>query len=133
MTQSINIYEYIAANDTYAAKVVCNKYGYSLQGAETPAQIGYCLEQLVAAEGEAAFRDIVALHPDKGLLVDLYGTPVQQSASEGCGCKKKSESKTIEAMVHSAQQNTGHTLHQGNTFLFAGVLILAVALIACKN
>jgi hypothetical protein len=130
----ISIYQYIASNDPYSAKSICNKYGYSLKDVQTANDLAVCLEQLVAVEGEAAFKDIVALHPDKDLIVDLYGTQVQaasaQKADGSCkGCSKKSDS-TVQAYLQAAQQNSGHSLQQGNTFLFAGVLILAVALIA---
>jgi hypothetical protein len=126
----ITIYQYVAANDTYGAKAVVNKYGYSLQNADTADAVGACLEQLVAAEGEPALRDIAALHPDKDLLVSLFAQPSTPGtiSESDCGCKKKDSA--IDQYLHSAQQSNGFSLAQGNTFLFAGVIILAVAIIA---
>jgi hypothetical protein len=132
--QQISLYQYVASNDTYAAKAICSKYGYSLQNADTPEAIAVCLEQLVAAEGEPALRDIAALHPDKDLLVSLYGQSQPASTTEGgCGCKGKKDTSSMDAYIHTAQQNTGFSLQQGNTFLFAGVIILAVAIIATSK
>jgi hypothetical protein len=128
----ISFYQYVASNDTYAAKAICSKYGYSLQNADSPNAIAVCLEQLVAAEGEPALRDIASLHPDKDLLVSLYGQQQPASSEAGCNCNSKKDS-SMDAYIHSAQQNTGFSLQQGNTFLFAGVIILAVAIIATSK
>ena len=131
----LSIYEYVAANDTYAAKAVVSKYGYSLVNADTPAAIAVCLEQLVAEQGELALRDVAALHPDKDLIVEFFGQPAPAAAPTkdgGCGCKGKKDQGAVEAYIHQAQHNSGF-LQQGNTFLFAGVLILAVALIATSS
>lgn len=132
--ENISVYEYIAANDPYGAKSICNKYSYQMANVQTTADVATCLEQLVAQEGESAFRDVMALHPDKDILLELGGsqqsqTSTQKSTDGGCkGCSGKSSS--VQAAIQAAQQNTGYTMHQGNTFLFAGVLILAVAIVA---
>lgn len=132
MDNNISVYQYIAANDPYGAKAVCNKYSYQMQNVQTTDDVATCLEQLVAQEGESAFRDVMALHPDKDIILELGGSQKQtatQKTDGGCkDCGGKSSSK-IEAAIQAAQQNTGY-MHQGNTFLFAGVLILAVAIVA---
>lgn len=103
-----------------------------MQNVQTTDDVATCLEILVAQEGESAFRDIMALHPDKDIIVELGGsqqasTTQKESGCKDCGGKKDSN---IQAAIQAAQQNTGFTMHQGNTFLFAGVLILAVAIVA---
>lgn len=128
---NISVYQYIAANDPYGAKSICNKYSYQIQNVQTTDDVATCLEQLVAQEGEPAFKDLMALHPDRDIITELYGTqlPSAPAAKGDGGCKDCGKS-SVQAAIQAAQQNTGFTMHQGNTFLFAGVLILAVAIVA---
>ena len=77
-------YEYIAESDPYASLSVLNKYGLSLQGDNISNQdIGQAIEQMVASNGEPALTDIMAIHPDKGIIVELFGS-TYNSACQAC-------------------------------------------------
>ena len=72
---SLARYEYIAQAEPYGSLDILNKHGYTLSGENVTTQdIGAALEQMVSENGEQALTDIMAIHPDKGILIELYGT-----------------------------------------------------------
>ena len=98
----MDAYTYIAVNNPSFAKSICHKYGYNVASVRTSADLGKCLKQLVAAEGQPAFEDIMSQHPDREVLIELEkkNNPSTLSANGGgdddddsgksnnCGCNK---------------------------------------------
>lgn len=125
----MDIYQYIAYSDPYLAKDVCNRFGFETNQARTEDDMADALKQLVSEHGREALAAIVDVHPDKEVILELTGS--KNSLSKDCGCKDKKPVKTAESYVHAAQN--GFTLQQGNTFLIAAALILAVAIISSSN
>lgn len=90
------IYQYIAQSDPYFAVEICKKYGYTVPPVRNARELGGLLQELVTIEGEQAFIDIMDKHPDKELILEMYGPDekkeVVHAAADGnpdCGCKKK--------------------------------------------
>lgn len=124
------IYQYIVEADPYAAKAICNKYGYSLANATGPADIAACLEDIVGANGQPAFLEILALHPDKDVILEVFGNAtVSESTKTPCGCGDTKKKSAIEAYVPTTDSSTT-SIQQANVFLIAAALILAVAIIS---
>jgi hypothetical protein len=124
----VDIYQYIAFTDPYIAKSICSKFGMDTAQAQDEADMAECLRIVVAENGAEALSAIVDVHPDKDLILEMKAP---KTASKDCGCKKST--KTTEAYIESAQSSQNGFLHQGNTFLFAGIIIVAVALIVSSN
>ena len=90
---SLARYEYIAQAEPYGSLDILNKHGYNLSGENVTTQdIGAALEQMVSENGEQALVDIMAIHPDKGILVELFGTttaPTSHHLAENAQEKKE--------------------------------------------
>lgn len=129
-----DIFEYVAANNPLGAKAIIHKHGFTFQGVETASDLGEMLRGVVAEEGMPAFKDVLELHPDKEIIVEQFGIAAPAAPpSSGCGCSgcsKKTGKSVAEEYVGSIQQSTGLSLAQGNTFLIAAALILAVAIVS---
>jgi hypothetical protein len=127
----VDIFSYIASNDEYGAKAICNKYGYDTENVNTPEDMGVCLVQLTEAVGDPAWKDILALHPDKDVILDNFGSGSQvvdaaaPKKSGDCGCKGHKKMKDY-------LPSSGSQIKDGHIFIFAGALLLAAAIIA-KN
>lgn len=126
----MTIYDYIAINDPDFVRVICNKYGYSIQNVQTVDQLGVCLQQIVAEEGEGVFREIVDQHPDKDLILEMYASEAATAAPGEKKCKCDGKGSKVQEYLQAASGSNG--LQQGNLFLIAAALILAVAIIVKK-
>lgn len=118
----MNIFEYITQGDPYAAKAICNKYGYDVQNVQSSSDMAVCLNQLVAEVGEPAMKDVLEMHPDKDVILEAFSSAA--TASSGCDCKKGKKNSYFPEP--SSQVKESHL------FIFAGALLLAAAIIA-KN
>lgn len=129
----ITIYQYVADNNLDAAKAICNKYGYALPDGAGSQQVSDCLEQVVADDGSAPMYDIIALHPDKDIILQTYAS--SSAAQPGTADQKKCscQEKTVDDYVNAAQASTGLHLQQGNILLIGAVLIVAITIIASSN
>lgn len=120
------MFAYIASNDEYGARAVCNKYGYEASNANTPESLGECLVQLTETVGDPAWQDILALHPDKEVLSEYNGGTAKLSTKpSGCGCKEKKSDPSVNIPG-------GGSIKESHLFIFAGALLIAAAIIA-KN
>lgn len=126
------IYQYIAESDPYSAKAICNKYGLSLANATSSLDIAGCLEDIVGEHGQSAFLEILALHPDKDVIVEAFGQPaVSGTHKTPCGCSGATESKkkpAIESYV-PAPNTANPSMQQANIFLMTAGIIIVAAII----
>lgn len=130
----MTIYEYIAANNPVQAERTIRRFGYeSVRGSN----LGDNLREVVAQEGEDAFRAVLDLHPDREVIVEVFAPKEEK---ESCGCTKgkctcrKNDYMNADGANNSAQETTAAQVSaaQANTFLMAAALILAVAIIVKK-
>lgn len=128
------IYYTVACANPTATEAILNKYGYRVDGEPSVDELAHYLEQVVTDNGRPALMDILDAHPDKDVILQAFNgnaapAKIQAAATEqakkcGCGgCQGKTQ----------AGSGYAHLLSQGNLFLFAGVLILAVAIITSKK
>lgn len=131
----MDVYHYLAHNNPYAAKAICNKFGYRTTNINSKSDLGDALKQVVSAEGEPALREVVSNHPDKELIIEMYAPQHEvYKAADGStetgkpcnGCAKATEKE------HYLTAAGFKTSSETNTFLMAAALILAVAIIS-KN
>lgn len=126
----MDLYTYIANNNPYQAKSILHKFGYSFNNIKTDNDLGLCLKQLVAREGENAFNDILQNHPDKGVIIEsfLNENKDDYQKKSNCNCSEKN-------FMNFNGQNDNRNSNiskETNVFILAAALILAAAIIV-KN
>lgn len=147
----MTMYNYIAETNPSMAKAVCHKYGYGLSNCRTKKDLGVCLQQLVASEGESALNDIVLNHPDRDIILELNSKNNSSLSADGCGkhcnCKEcrsvgvgaykdyvafNGDEVPQENKQPSSVHNNTALVSQTNTFLLASAFLLGIAIIAKK-
>ena len=126
----MTIYEYIARNNPAGAKRTIESFGYRVVN---PKSMGDNLRMLVAQEGEPALKAVVDLHPDKDLILEVYG-------KEDCGFKDKDNFLGADGILQSAvlsnnqQQSDSNAklAQQTNTLIVALSLLVVAGLILKK-
>lgn len=130
----MTVYDYIASCNPSGAKRVINSYGYRVIN---PSTMGRNLRLLVAQEGEPALRSILELHPDKEIIVDVFGHSAESSKTESKNFLN-ADGATLETMFSTsknAQANSDATnkmVLQGNTFLYVTAIVVVSAIVLKK-
>lgn len=141
-----DLYNYVAANSPNDAKAVLDKYGYDASSVDTVEVLGAGLATMVKENGEPALKSLLAIHPDREVLVQEF-TPTSPAPAtngkSGCGCGGgcKGASNALESYLSKvgapapASNNSIGTMgvQHGNMLLIGGILILAVAIIVTKK
>jgi hypothetical protein len=127
----MNVYYYIADSKPDAANKVCNKYGYyQIQSID---EIAYCLQEIVANQGESALKEIMDLHPDKDVVLELFEkkseiivpTPImEQERKRDCSCMLNADGAT--------QSNQG-IASQTNIMILVAAMIVSISIISMKK
>jgi len=141
----MNIYTYVAESNPSMAKAICHKYGYKITGVQNKKDLGICLEQLVAKEGEPALQDIVDNHPDKDLIVEMHqsetklgmdGVVTTKRGGCGCSCKCNCGNKKYDDFVNyigeESQMRNASSINQTNSIIIASAFLLGAAILAKK-
>lgn len=136
----INVYEYIAETNPYVVRSLLSKYGHGMENVRSKKDLGVILRQLVVMEGKPAFVDVMQNHPDREVILELFGNQkpgelyahADGGSEKPCGCKKcnhntdnhyrNADGATAMAMLHSTSMT--------NIAIIAGALILAAAIIS---
>lgn len=140
------MYTYIAESNPSMAKAICHKYGYKLSGVQTKKDLGVCLEQLVAKEGEPALNDIVNNHPDKDLVLEMYqpeakigmdGMISSPMHRHGCGCgnnhkQMKRYDEFVNYIGEESISRANSVNNQTSSFILASAFLLGAAILAKK-
>jgi len=122
----MNVYHYIAENNPDAANEVCNKYGFFQINSID--ELANCLQQIVAQDGEGSFKEVMELHPDKDVLIELFDkkkdeTPAvvtpQVLNADGCSCKSSADGTTPSPLIN-----------QTHMYILFGATFVSIALIA---
>ena len=130
----MNVYHYIAENNPDAANEVCKKYGfYQINSID---ELADCLQHIVAQDGEESFKDVMELHPDKDVILELFDKKKEETlihqpqpqpivlgadGSSNCSCVKSSADGTTTPT--STVSNT-------NLMILAGALIISISIIS---
>jgi hypothetical protein len=126
----MTIYEYIARNNPTGAKRVIESFGYVVT---QPKKMGDNLRMLVAQEGEPALKAVVDLHPDKDLILEVFGN---SQGFKGTGDNFFGADGLLQSAVlnNNQQQNDSNNkmVLQTNTLIVA-LSLLVVAGLILKN
>lgn len=125
----MTIYEYIARNNPSGAKRVIESFGYVVT---QPKKMGDNLRMLVAQEGEPALKAVVDLHPDKDLIIEVFGNNQGKATADNFfGADGLLQSAVLS---NNQQQNDSNNkmVLQTNTLIVA-LSLLVVAGLILKN
>lgn len=126
----MNVYDYVAVSNPTASKDIINSFGYQIK---RKSNMGSNLKHLVAVEGEPALKMILENHPDKDVLLEIYGTP--KGTHVNCGCDSCKEGRIVEKFLNANGNGVTDAKKAENNFslvFLAGVLALSIAIISKK-
>ncbi len=142
------IYNYVAAMNPQGSRDVIQSFGYDIKDTRN---MGNNLKTLVAREGQPALAAILAMHPDKDVIMEMNKPAFAetQAAEKTCGCNKcggRSENFlgadgiiTAAGLLSGSKDNTNavtpdtHKLAATQNAMIIGVtLILAVIIFKMK-
>lgn len=138
----MNVFQYIAESNPSGAMNVLARHGYKATNIRKASDLGICLNKLVNVEGEDAFRDVMAQHPDKGVLVELFApqspAPAMKNADavfsnmDGGG---RPSYWDLKANDHYMNFNASQITSSGNLMnvaIIASALLITAAIITKK-
>jgi hypothetical protein len=131
----MDIYGYVADNNPQACQDLCTKYGFQAQASNTQ-ELGDCMIALCQEVGLPALQDLVALHPDKELILEQYTTPANAGMAQipTCGCAKcKGAGPVAEQYLHGNKDNNFFHMNQAGMFIIGGLIVLTLAIVSTKN
>lgn len=131
----MNLYQRVALANPKAAREVITSYGYEIR----TNNLSQALKLLVSHEGEEALRSIVAIHPDKEIILECFGSTEKPHKDDDCECKKNNKTEISESYANNYMNAVGKMTEAQkeaqltNTFLMvSAVLILGALLIRNK-
>jgi len=133
----MTVYQYIATSSPDAAFEICKNHGfYDVQNLD---ELSNCLQVIVANGGENSLKEVMSLHPDKEVLIELFDkkkSDVENFASPNvtpvipppvdCSCNKESK-KSADGT------NVSNLANQTNTYILVGALIVSIAIISLNK
>lgn len=144
--------EYIALSKPYEASELCEQYGIQVNP-ENPEEISLGLSEIVANNGEDGLKDVMKLHPDRSVIIELaskakkYHNFIGSDEEVPCQhCNRgryymHSYAQSPVAMSASGEATASTTnaintqtgvMMQQNTFLVLGIIVVAAILISRK-
>lgn len=130
----MNVYTYIVECNPNEAYEICKKYGFfNIQSTEEMAK---CLETIIANEGEGAFKEMMELHPDKEVIVELFSQKKNEESQPVVAAPVLVEApKQVSADGSVTLNATGPNglVNQTNTYILVAALIISVAIISMKK
>jgi len=142
----MNVFKYVADTNPNGAIGIINSFGYEVT---STSDLGKSLSELVAEVGEPAFKKVMDNHPDKDVILELYGSDnTKDKEDKSCGCDScrnrqmglehlqylNATGKGTFADEKQTNSNTNTTLlaNQTNVILVVSALFIATALILKK-
>lgn len=126
-SSAMNVYQNIANTNPDAANDVCKKYGYyEIRSID---ELAYSLQCIVADEGESSLKEIMQLHPDKDVILELFETkceenPVIMEEKKDCSCMMNAE---------GASSTTNGIASQTNMIILVAAMIVSISIISMKK
>lgn len=132
----MSVYRYIAESNPDASYQLCQSKGmydiYNMDDLQT------ALEVLVA-QGEEEAKKVFSLHPDKDVIVEVFGQKVEpieikkqevvvEEKPTTCSCKLNATGDTP-----TPPQQNHSIVNQTNTYILLGAIIVSMAIISMKS
>ena len=153
-----DVYQRIAIHNPTKASQICNRYGYNCETIEEGAEA----LQVIADSGDAQFKEVMELHPEKDVILALFSSnnnnfPPRRYKNfagdeSGCGCSscngcsgRRIDLNDMFIQTNKASGGTSSTTTaapdnslivsmQSNTIMMIGILaIVAVGIYVGSN
>ena len=122
----MSVYRYIAESNPQEAGLYCEKNGLQPNSVE---DIARQLEAIVANGGEPALRNILDIHPDKDVILELFGKPI---INNPISTQQVPQSQPQIIMVGTDGTKTPTPANNTNKYILIAALIVSVAIISMK-
>ncbi len=124
----MSVYKYIAQTNPDAAYEVCKKYGF-FQVADI-GEMAEKLESIVASGGEDSLRDVMSVHPDREVIIEIFEKKSldKPHTKDECGCQNSS--KLHRRRLFAGADGKQTTTNQTNTYILIGALMVSLAIIS---
>lgn len=124
----MSVYQYVAESNPIVAERIIDSFGYTV--ANTP-DMG--LSQLVAKVGEPALKKVMENHPDKEIILEMFGNENPDKSSCGCSSCSHKHDKYLNASGEETKNTQSKSqelmANQTNVILLVSALFISVALI----
>lgn len=123
----MSVYKYIVESNPDASYEVCKKYGF-FRIADLD-EMANSLQEIVAQGGEDSFKDVMDLHPDKDVILELFQKKSDLNAphtKQDCGCRNSSF-QNRRRLANAAGPNVAN---QTGTYIMIGALLVSLAIIS---
>lgn len=129
----MNLYSYIAQSNPDGCYEICKKYGF-FQIADVR-EMSDVLQTIVGMGNEDAFKDVMDLHPDKEVILELF-----EKKSDGAMTKQECDTITTlnangrqrirqRRRIFAANGQQG-SASQTNTYILVGAIIVALSIVS---
>jgi hypothetical protein len=143
----MTVLQYIAFNNLDQAAALCNNYGIEVNSED---DVVAGLYQIADQAGATGLKDILALHPDKEVIIENFGSS-NKGGSCGSSCGGNCKACSLSNMLIKTNQATGQpaaapvqtlpapnnnlsAMLQTNTLLVVGIVsLITVAFLLHKN
>jgi hypothetical protein len=130
----MNVFQNIAYSNSDSALKICNRYGYyQIQSEE---ELANCLQNIVAVKGESALKEIMELHPDKEVIIELFETKpekqerqMETEKKKDCSCMANADGNTTTAN----QSGVSGIASQTNLLILVAAIIVSISIISMKK
>lgn len=130
----MNVYQYIAYSNPDAANELCNKHGYyQIQSID---ELADCLQSIVARKGESAFKDIMELHPDKEVVLELFEKKIEAKPEPPVQIMEQKRERDCSCMLNAdgaAQAQNQGIASQTNLMILVAAMIVSISIISMKK
>lgn len=138
-----SIYNYVASTNPQGAREVIQSFGYNIVDTKN---MGNNLRQLVAREGEPALKAILAIHPERDVIMEM-NKPEATEKKCGCGgnCGKSEQFMNADGIItaagllssnkhdaNSVTNDSNKLAQQNNGLIIAAAILLGVIIFKLK-
>lgn len=140
----MSVYQYVAQSDPRGTQRLIESFGYNITNQN---DLGRSLAELVSNVGEPALKEVMKLHPDKDILLELNASEISSSDCGCNSCKAKrhnhgymnadgvpptsvASNSTPDTAIHN--NNTNILAHQTNTILVLATLVIVASIMLKK-
>lgn len=128
----MNVYHYIASSSPDNANKFCKKYGY--YQIENINELEYCLQTIIANKGETVFKEMMDLHPDKDVVLELFEKKCEQKPCPTCESNMLNANGMANANANAnAITNANGFANQTNIIILISAMIVAISVISIKK
>lgn len=133
----MNVYSYIAESNPQGCFEICKKYGF-FQVADVK-EMSDVLQTIVGMENEDAFKDVMDLHPDKAVILELFekkidGPMTKQECDDLSGVMLNANGGRQRIRdrrrIFAANGQQQGSASQTNTYILVGAIIVALAIVS---